>query len=93
MCLTTLKLYLKLGEFKLDIIITDEVLPSRDGIGACAQLRSNFGIPIILLGKDSTGKQWAKAVEAGADFYLKKPFGYKELVARVKAILRRYQDK
>jgi len=88
-----LEALLKLDEFKPDIIIMDEVLPSRDGIGACAQLRSNFGIPIILLGKDSTGKQWAKAVEAGADFYLKKPFGYRELVARVKAILRRYQDK
>ncbi|GAH75121.1 unnamed protein product, partial [marine sediment metagenome] len=41
--------------------------------------------------KDSGGEAWMRAVEAGADFYLKKPFSYRELVARVKAILRRYR--
>lgn len=82
---------MKLDEFRPDMIIIDEVLPHRDVGEACCQLHRNLGIPIILLGRDSTSHAWAKAVEAGADFYLKKPFSYLELVARTKAILRRYK--
>jgi len=82
---------LKLDEFNPDIAIVDEVLPGGDGKEACSQLYNAFSIPVILLGKDSSGEVWKAAVEAGADFYLKKPFSYRELVARVKAILRRYK--
>ena len=85
-------------EFKPDMVIVDEVLPGGDGLKACSQLHSTFGIPVILLGSDSSDEIWTKAVEAGADFYfrkpfsyLKKPFSYLELVARVKAILRHYK--
>ena len=82
---------LKLDEFKPDIVILDEALPGRDGIKACAELHCMFGVPIILLGKDSSGQAWVRAVEAGADFYLREPFSNLVLVARVKAILRRYK--
>ena len=82
---------LKLDEFKPDMVIADEVLPSGDGIEACSQLPSTLGIPVILLGKDSSGEAQMRAVEAGADLYIRKPFSYLELVARVKAILRRYK--
>ncbi len=82
---------LKLDEFMPNMIIVGEVFPDRDGIEVCSQLRSTFSAPIILLGRDSSGKGWMKAVEAGADFYLRKPFSDLVLVTRVKAMLRRYK--
>ena len=82
---------LKLEEFKPDMVIMDVVLPSRDGMEACYQLHSKLGIPVILLGEDSSKEVWVRVTEAEADFYLVKPFSYTELVARVKAILRRYK--
>ena len=80
---------LKLDELKPDLVILDEVLPGRDGIEACSELYGIFGIPIILLGENPDAEIWKRAVEAGADFYLRKPFSHIVLVARVKAILRR----
>ena len=82
---------LKLSMFKPDIVIMDEVLPDKDGMEACYQLRDTFGIPVVLLGEDSSNEVWRRVMEATADFYLIKPFSYLELVARVKAILRRYK--
>lgn len=85
---------LKLCEFKPDIVILDEALPGWGGIEACAELHSIFSVPVILLGEDSIGETWARAVEAGAEFYLRKPFSCDEsLVARVRAILRRYKGR
>ena len=82
---------LKLDEFKPHIVILDEVLPSGDSMEICYQLHSTFDIPIILLGEDSGDEVWEKVAEARVDLYLKKPFSYLELAARVKAILRRYK--
>ncbi len=82
---------LKLDEFKPDIAIVDEALPGGDGKDACSRLRNAFGIPVILLGAGSGGEAWMRAVEAGADFYFERPIKYREAVARVKAILRRYK--
>ncbi len=82
---------LKLAEFKPDMVIVDESLPGRDGIEVCSQLRSTFGVPVVLLGEDSSDEMWERVMEAEVDLYLVKPFSYRELVARVKAILRRYK--
>jgi len=78
-------------DFNPHMAIVDEVLPGGDGFEACSQLHGAFGIPVILLGSDSGGEVWTKVVEAGADFYFRKPFSYLELVARVRAILCRYK--
>jgi len=82
---------LKIDEFKPDMVIVDESLPGRDGIEVCSQLRSTFGVPVVLLGEDSSNEMWERVMEAEVDLYLVKPFSYQELVARVKAILRRYK--
>lgn len=81
---------LKLDEFKPNMVIMDKESAGIEGWTACSELRQAHDVAIILMGKDSSGEAWMRAVEAGADFYLKKPFSYLVLVARVKAILRRY---
>ena len=80
----------KMGEISPDLVILDEELPFVNGWQACRQINNDFGIPVILLGKDQSGYAWIKALEVGADFYMKIPFGRLELEARIKAILRRY---
>ena len=81
----------QLDESEYDLVIMNVELPLIDSWEACYWLHQTFGIPIILLGRDSSGEAWARAVQAGADFYLRVPFSYLELTARVKAILRRYR--
>ena len=83
--------YLRLDEVDPDIVIVDEVLQCIDGRDACYRIRNYFGIPVILLGQDSSGEAYMRAVEAGADLYVRKPFSCLELAARVKVILRRYK--
>ncbi len=82
---------LKIDEINADMFIVDETLPGGDGMEVCSWLRNIFSAPVILLGRDFSGKQWARAVKAGADFYLREPFSDRVLVARVNAILRRYK--
>jgi len=79
-----------LDEFKPQLIILGEGLPI-DSLEACSQLRQAVNVPILMVGAVLSDKAWNRVVEAGADFYLVKPFGYLELVARVKALLRRYE--
>ncbi len=81
---------LKLDEFKPNMVIMDKESVGIEGWTACSELHQAHDVAIILMGKDSSSEGWMRAVEAGADFYLKKPFSYLVLVARVKAILRRY---
>ncbi len=80
----------KLADFKPDLVIMDVVLPGGDGMDACYQLRNTLGVPVVLIGSEkSSAELWERVLEAEADLYLVKPLRYWELVARVKAILRR----
>ena len=79
----------RLTQLKPDLIILGEGLPV-DSFEVCQQLRQTLDTPIIILGNISRATGWVKAVQSGADCYLAKPIHHSELVARVKAILRRY---
>ena len=81
----------KQNGFKPDLVIIDDVLLHEDAMNACYQLRNAFGIPVILLGRDSSEEAWRRVMEADIDSYLVKPVRYRELIARVRAILRRFQ--
>ena len=77
-------------KFKPQLIILGEGLPI-DSFEACFQLRQTVKALILMVGNVPGDQAWTRVVDAGADFYLEKPFGYLELVARVKALLRRYE--
>ena len=81
----------ELRKFQPDLAIVGADLPLLDGLKACYHLRQTFGIPVILMGSNSDTEAWVAALRAGADFYMRMPFSYRELIARVKAILRRYR--
>jgi two-component system, OmpR family, KDP operon response regulator KdpE len=72
-----------------DAAIVDLVLPDGDGVDVCAQLRSWSEMPILVLSAIGEETQKVRALEAGADDYVTKPFGPKELVARLRAAVRR----
>jgi two-component system, OmpR family, KDP operon response regulator KdpE len=72
-----------------DAAILDLVLPDGDGVEVCGQLRSWSEMPILVLSAVGEEEQKVRALEAGADDYVTKPFGPNELVARLRAALRR----
>jgi two-component system, OmpR family, KDP operon response regulator KdpE len=72
-----------------NLIITDLSMPSVDGIQLCRRVRASSQIPIIVLSVREKEQQKVEALDAGADDYVTKPFGMSELLARVRANLRR----
>ena len=78
-------------EFKPNLILLDLMLPGIDGYQVCRELRATSQVPIIMLSAKGEIFDKVLGLELGADDYMIKPFDAKELVARVKAVLRRYQ--
>ena len=78
-----------LAEQTPDVIILDLMLPGEDGLSICRRLRADDSIPILMLTAKSDEIDRVVGLEMGADDYLAKPFGPRELLARVRAILRR----
>lgn len=72
-----------------DLVITDLSMPNMDGLELCRRLRSVSQTPIIVLSVRGEERMKVKALDAGADDYVTKPFGIEELLARVRAHLRR----
>ncbi|MEF8708429.1 MAG: response regulator [Candidatus Accumulibacter propinquus] len=77
------------GTRKPDLIVLDLGLPDRDGIDVIREIRTWSGVPILILSARSMESDKVRALDAGADDYLTKPFGIPELQARVRALLRR----
>ena len=77
-----------------DIILLDVILPQINGIELCRILRKEMiGTPILMLTALGSTDDIVAGLEAGADDYLKKPFKFKELLARINALVRRAQDR
>jgi DNA-binding response OmpR family regulator len=72
-----------------DLVILDLMLPGEDGLSICRRLRVGDGLPILMLSAKSDEIDRVVGLEMGADDYLTKPFGPRELLARVRALLRR----
>ena len=77
--------------FQPNLILLDLMLPGIDGYQVCREIRSKASTPIIMLSAKGEVFDKVLGLELGADDYIIKPFDSKELVARVKAVLRRYQ--
>ena len=81
----------KNNTFQPDLILLDIMLPGIDGYDVCREIRKTSSVPIIMLSAKGEVFDKVLGLELGADDYMIKPFDSKELVARVKAVLRRYK--
>jgi two-component system, OmpR family, response regulator len=82
-----------LEEAKIDLIVLDIMLPGESGLTLCGQLRATTTIPILMLTAVAEDTDRIIGLEIGADDYLAKPFNPRELLARIRAILRRAEDR
>ncbi|WP_102693450.1 response regulator YycF [Rummeliibacillus pycnus] len=81
----------KVEEIKPDLILLDIMLPKRDGMEVCREVRKKYDLPIIMLTAKDSEIDKVLGLELGADDYVTKPFSTRELIARVKANMRRHQ--
>lgn len=77
--------------FSPNLILLDIMLPGMDGYQVCREVRAKYSVPIIMLSAKGEVFDKVLGLELGADDYIEKPFDSKELVARAKAVLRRYK--
>ncbi|MGL4791046.1 MAG: response regulator [Anaerotignaceae bacterium] len=83
----------KFAEFKPNLVMLDIMLPGMDGYEVCREIRKTSSTPIIMLTAKGDTFDKVLGLELGADDYIVKPFEPKELMARVKAVLRRFEVK
>ncbi|HEY3496261.1 MAG TPA: response regulator transcription factor [Polyangiaceae bacterium] len=80
------------SEHEFDLAILDVVMPEEDGLELCRKIRKQSSLPILFLSSRDEELDRVLGLELGADDYITKPFSPRELVARVRAALRRYQE-
>jgi len=81
------------AEFRPELVITDLYMPHMDGVELCKRIRAMSAVPIIVLSVKGEERTKVEALDSGADDYVTKPFGIDELLARVRAMLRRAVDR
>ena len=82
-----------LKQYSADLIVLDLMMEGEDGLSYCRRLRTHSSIPIIMLTAIAEDVDRIVGLEVGADDYLAKPFNPRELVARIRTVLRRTKDK
>ena len=85
------RLFVTLEEQEIDLIVLDLMLPGEGGVALCRRLRQNSSLPVIMLTALGEHSDRITGLDAGADDYLTKPFDPGELLARIRAVLRRTQ--
>ncbi|MEL4506080.1 MtrAB system response regulator MtrA [Luteococcus sp. H138] len=88
-CSTGDKAMAAFREYRPDLVLLDLMLPGRDGVEICRDIRAESGVPIVMLTAKSDTMDVVGGLEAGADDYVSKPFKAKELIARIRTRLRR----
>ena len=78
-----------LREKKVDLVVLDRMLPDGDGLALCRKIRERYEIPVLMLSALGEVEDRVEGLNSGADDYLPKPFQFAELIARVRALLRR----
>lgn len=78
-----------LGDWKIDLVVLDLMLPGKNGLTLCSDLRKTSHIPIVMLTVMGDENDRIRGFDGGADDYVAKPFNPHELLARIKAVLRR----
>ncbi len=81
-----------LGSRPPDALVLDLVLPDGEGVEVCEEVRRFSGLPILVLSAVGDEREKVRALDAGADDYVTKPFGTDELLARLRAVMRRSAD-
>ena len=77
-------------DYRPDLVLLDLMLPGRDGIDVCKEIRAESGVPIVMLTAKGDTIDVVLGLESGADDYIVKPFKPKELIARIRARVRRF---
>lgn len=83
----------RLDRHAIDLVVLDIMMPGDDGFTLCKKVRSHSDLPIIMLTAGSDETDRIIGLELGADDYMTKPFNPRELLARIKAVLRRVEDR
>ncbi len=79
-------------DYRPDLVLLDLMLPGKDGIDVCKEIRAESGVPIVMLTAKNDTIDVVVGLESGADDYVVKPFKPKELVARIRARVRRFDE-
>jgi two-component system response regulator MtrA len=91
-CATGDRALAEMRDYRPDVVLLDLMLPGKDGIDVCREIRAESGVPIVMLTAKSDTIDVVVGLESGADDYVVKPFKPKELVARIRARVRRFDD-
>ncbi len=91
-CATGDKALAAFRDFQPAVVLLDLMLPGKDGVDVCREIRAESGVPIIMLTAKSDTVDIVVGLESGADDYVIKPFKPKELVARLRARLRKFEE-
>jgi two-component system response regulator MtrA len=91
-CLSGDRALAEFRDYRPDVVLLDLMLPGKDGIDVCKEIRAESGTPIVMLTARSDTVDVVVGLESGADDYVVKPFKPKELVARIRARVRRFEE-
>lgn len=91
-CSAAPEMLLAMEEGDVELVILDIMLPGTSGLDLCRRIRRDSDVPIIFISAKGSEMDRVVGLELGADDYISKPFGTRELVARVRAVLRRFES-